>query len=136
MKAKVSQKQEAERKRKAEERELEKKKAEMREAERKRKAENKEHQQVNKENSRNGKYRTRGSCDELQQGEISNNECTVCFGAYKDDLMDGELHREWIQCTNESCGEWMHVECLSTNDAAFMCVRYVTIPLLRISANT
>ena len=89
----------------------------MREAERKRKAENKERQQANKENSsRNGKYRTRGSCDGLQKGEISNNECAVCFGVYEDDLMDGELHKEWIQCTKKSCGKWMHVECLSTND--------------------
>ena len=42
--------------------------------------------------------------------------CSICFGAYEDDLIDGELSQEWIQCTNESCEKWMHVECLSTND--------------------
>ena len=117
-KAEERQKREAERKRKAEEKEIEKKKkAELREAERKRKTELKEHRQANKENyARNRKYPTRSTGDGLQQGEISSNECAICFGAYEDDLIDGELSQEWIQCTNESCEKWMHVECLSTND--------------------
>ena len=108
-KAEERQKREAERKRKAKERELEKKKkAELREAERKRKADLKECCQANKENyPHNGKYHTRGSCGGLQQREISSNECAVYFGVYEDDLMDGELHREWIQCTNDSCEKLM-----------------------------
>ena len=84
-KAEERQKREAERKRKAEEKEIEKKKkAELREAERKRKAELKEHRQANKENyPRNRKYPTRGTGDGLQQGEISSNECAICFGVYE-----------------------------------------------------
>ena len=38
-----------------------------------------------------------------------------CFGVYEDDLIDGELSQEWIQCTNDRCEKWMYVECLSTD---------------------
>lgn len=35
--------------------------------------------------------------DGLQKAEISNDECAVCFGTYDEDVIDGELRREWIQ---------------------------------------
>ena len=51
----------------------------------------------------------------LQLAELSNNECGVCIGAYEDDFnTDGELVREWVQCTNKACGIWMHEDCLNT----------------------
>ena len=47
--------------------------------------------------------------------EISNNECTLCFGWYKEDLsVTGKLDREWVQCTNwgepERAPHWSVVE--------------------------
>ena len=34
----------------------------------------------------------------------------ACLGAYKEDIVDGVLEKEWIQCTNlEACGKWMHI---------------------------
>ena len=124
-KAEEKQKREEERKKKAEERELEKKrKAELRKVERRRKAEEKERRQAEKENCpvRNKKKHHRESRDGLQQGEISNNECATCFGLYEDDLVDGELCREWIRCTNNDCGKWMHIECLATaDDQLYVC---------------
>ena len=43
----------------------------------------------------------------VQSNEISNNECALCFGLYEDDLsMTGKLEREWVQCTNTTCGKW------------------------------
>ena len=50
----------------------------------------------------------------VQSNEISNNECALCFGLYEDDLsMTRKLEREWVQCTNITCGKWMHVEYLN-----------------------
>ena len=58
----------------------------------------------------------------VQSNEISNNECALCFGLYEDDLsMTGILEREWVQCTNTTCGKWMHAECLNTEDGMFVC---------------
>ena len=58
----------------------------------------------------------------LQDNEISNSECAVCFGLYEDDLsMTGKLEREWVQCTNELCGKWMHSECLDKENNMFVC---------------
>ena len=59
----------------------------------------------------------------LQHREISNNECAVCIGAYDDDVIDGELQREWIRCTNvHSCGKWMHCDCIYKNpDGSYKC---------------
>jgi len=38
----------------------------------------------------------------VQNREISNNECAVCFGLYQDDLSTTEKWmREWVECTNE-----------------------------------
>ena len=40
----------------------------------------------------------------VQNREISNNECAVCFGLYQDDLSTtGKLMREWVECTNQRC---------------------------------
>ena len=58
----------------------------------------------------------------VQSTEISNDECALCFGLYEDDLSTtGKLEREWVQCTNVSCGKWMHSECLNTDDNMFVC---------------
>ena len=40
------------------------------------------------------------------------NECIACFGLFEDD----EDSLEWIECTNESCKVWSHVECLEMCD--------------------
>lgn len=55
--------------------------------------------------------------DGLQKAEISYDECAVCFGTYDEDVIDGELRREWIQCTNLDCNKWMHSECLVAADS-------------------
>lgn len=54
------------------------------------------------------------STDGLQHGEISNNECTACFGLFEDDLIDGKPAEE---CMNDECGKWMHIRCLATSDS-------------------
>lgn len=51
----------------------------------------------------------------LQEAEISISECAACFGLYEDDITDGQLMHEWIQCTDPDCGKWMHVDCFSTD---------------------
>ena len=58
----------------------------------------------------------------VQSNEISSNECALCFGLYEEDLsMTGKLEREWVQCTNATCGKWMHAECLNIEDGMFVC---------------
>ena len=66
---------------------------------------------------------------ELQGGaayqEISKDMCYVCLGLWKDD-MDEETGclmpgREWIQCSDEECGVWSHVECLEETAGGFSC---------------
>ena len=37
-----------------------------------------------------------------QSSQSMNNECTTCFGEYKDDLSDGVPIKSWIQCTVKS----------------------------------
>jgi len=56
------------------------------------------------------------SSEGIQNHEISMNECAVCFGAYDDDLCDGNLLHEWVQCTSADCSKWMHEECLEKDD--------------------
>ena len=52
-----------------------------------------------------------------QHHESGNNECTLCFRNYNDDLSDdGTLTREWIQCTDDVCGKWMHEDCPPKNE--------------------
>ena len=54
---------------------------------------------------------------------VSSNECIVCLGDYSDDIDSetGKLLKEWIQCTNENCVVWMHVECADTSDENYVC---------------
>ena len=102
----------AERMKKAEEREeIKRKKAEAREAEKRRKTKLK---LANKEN------RSRNNKGGLQEAEISSDECATCFGLYEDDLIDGQLVQEWIQCTDPDCGKWMHINCLDTDSKGEM----------------
>ena len=118
-KAEEKLKREAERKRKAEEKELEKKRrAEQREAAKKRKAELQQKQAAEREKcTRTGKQQVSAADDGLQSAEISSNECAACLGAYEEDIIDGVLEKEWIQCTNlEACRKWMHCTCLSTDE--------------------
>ena len=113
-------KREAERKRRAEERELEKKrKAEQREAEKKRKAELRQKLGAERE-KRTRSVKQQASVNEngIQSAKISSNECAACLGAYEDDIIDGVLRKEWIQCTNSYAGgKWMHCSCLSTDES-------------------
>ena len=56
----------------------------------------------------------------LQGQEVLSNECAACFGLYEDvDPDSGDITREWIQCTDEDCGVWMHTECLDKCDDDF-----------------
>ena len=59
----------------------------------------------------------------LQGREVSSNECAACFGLYEEDVDpdSGDITREWIQCTDEDCGVWMHTECLDKCDDDFVC---------------
>ena len=59
-----------------------------------------------------------------QNEESTNNECTVCFGEYQDDLSpDGLPLKNWIQCTSEECKKWMHEDCICKNsDDTLVCV--------------
>ena len=45
--------------------------------------------------------------DELQR-TISSDECGVCLGAYDKDIKDGELLKEWIQCTDSKYHSYFH----------------------------
>ena len=65
---------------------------------------------------------SKSSCG-LQREEISSDECAVCLGAYQDDFSEnGELMREWLQCTRDSCAKWMHQDCLEEDDGVYVCV--------------
>ena len=58
----------------------------------------------------------------LQGREVSSNECAACFGLYEDvDPDSGDITQEWIQCTDEDCGVWMHTERLDKCDDDFVC---------------
>ena len=61
--------------------------------------------------------------DGVQSREISNNECAVCFSLYQDDLSStGKLLTEWVECANEGCKKWMHIQCLQLRDGLYACV--------------
>ena len=64
-----------------------------------------------------------GCSDEHTTREESDqSECSVCLGRYEDDIIDGVLQKEWVQCTNTSrCGLWMHSDCLSTEGNSYVC---------------
>ena len=60
--------------------------------------------------------------------ESSKDMFCVCLGLWKDD-MDKETGclmpgREWIQCSDEECGVWSHVECLE-EEAGYFHARFV-----------
>ena len=108
---------EAERKKKAEEREqIEKQKAKAREAERWYKV------GLNLANRENCSSRRRSVVEDvLQEAEINSIECAACFRLYEDDVADGQLTQGWIQCTENSCGKWIHVSCLDTDGEMCIC---------------
>ena len=49
-----------------------------------------------------------------QSRSTSGDTCAVCCGAYVDDVDDttGEVTADWIQCTEDDCAAWSHVDCL------------------------
>jgi len=47
----------------------------------------------------------------IQHRELSENECTVCFGLYEEDPEPVE----WLKCTNEDCNVWSHTNCLEVS---------------------
>lgn len=122
---------EEEKKRKAIEREQKqkerKKKAQEKEEEKKRKAAIRAMKRAEKENTeprarRTSHASTIGESSGLQHAEINNNECAVCIGSFDDDIIDGKLQREWIQCTNTAlCGKWMHCDCSVNSDGLYVC---------------
>lgn len=118
---------EADKKQKAAEREWRmqerKKAAEEKEAEKKRKAKLRAKKNADKEN-RSCRNRKTLPCDSsgLQHREVSDNECVVCLGVYDDDIVEGELQREWIRCKNvDTCGKWMHCERSDKQYGSYLC---------------
>ena len=117
---------EAEKKKKEEERkskalEREKKKAQLEEDERA--AKRKEKSKVTKVFVTRSKGHNCESGYSPQHSESGVNECTVCFGNYKDDLSeDGTPTRGWIQCTDNECSKWMHEDCISKDGDIMICV--------------
>ena len=59
-----------------------------------------------------------------QRREVSSNECAVCFSLYDEDIDSetGDLMSDWIQCTNDGCGVWVHTECLDKCDVTMFAV--------------
>jgi len=58
----------------------------------------------------------------IQNGEVSSNECTFCFGLYQDNLSStGKLMIEWVTYTNNNCKKGMHSQCLKVNNELYMC---------------
>ena len=54
--------------------------------------------------------------------DCDQSECAVCLGAYRDDVIDGVLVKEWIRCTNtDTCGLWMHADCVDMEEDNFVC---------------
>ena len=71
------------------------------------------------------KRRRVGESSGVRYEEAAQDSCSVCFGLYKDDL-DEETgciatDREWIQCSDQDCGVWSHVECLEESNGGFIC---------------
>ena len=107
---------EAEKQRKIEERQ---RKAQEREEKNKLKQQKKS---VKPRKSTNTVGESNTSASGLQGEEISSDECAVCLGAYQEDFHEnGELVREWLQCTNESCVKWMHQDCLREDNDVYTC---------------
>ena len=120
---------EKEKKKKAEERdkktaERQKKAAEKEELKRQKAKEREQRLKQKTKNSKGAASKASGetSTNGIQSGEISSNECAVCFGAYDEDLVDGKPTRDWIQCTYADCSKWMHEECLEKDsDNCMIC---------------
>lgn len=58
-----------------------------------------------------------------------NNECTVCLGLCESDIEDGELTREWVQCTNQQYSQWMHSDCLKQDCMSVTAARHTSSSL-------
>ena len=60
-----------------------------------------------------------------QSRSTSGDTCAVCCGAYVDDVDDitGEVTADWIQCTEDDCVAWSHVDCLDQDagGGGYMC---------------
>lgn len=63
-----------------------------------------------------------GNGEHKAQENGDQNEYSVCLGRYEDNIIDGILQKEWVQCTNTSTfGLWMHSDCLSTEGSSYVC---------------
>jgi len=71
----------------------------------------------------NPKKKRSDSDNGLQGREVSSNECARCFGLYDEDVDPdtGDVTCDWIQCTSDNCGVWMHTECLAKCDGDYVC---------------
>jgi ATP-dependent Clp protease ATP-binding subunit ClpA len=58
-----------------------------------------------------------------QSRKVSGDTCAVCCGTYADDVDDvtGEVTADWIQCTDDDCAAWSHVECLEEDAGGVIC---------------
>ena len=67
------------------------------------------------------------TCAILVDNPVHDDICLVCTGHYLNDInketglvMGG---RDWIQCTDEECGVWSHVECLDVSSGSYICAK-------------
>ena len=68
-------------------------------------------------------YPKRKRMDPKSNQETNEDVCCVCFGLYKDDV--NKSNCEWIQCSSEDCGIWIHVCCLEETDGGYVCAAKV-----------
>ena len=88
----------------------------------KREEKKKQKQQKKPKRSSNKVGESSTSLSGLQREEISSDECAMCLGAYQDDFDEnGELVREWLLCTSESCAKWMHQDRLIGDNDVYTC---------------
>ena len=60
------------------------------------------------------KRRAAEADNQPQSRSTSGDTCAVCCGAYVDDIDDvtGDVTANWIQCTDDDCVAWSHMDCL------------------------
>ena len=89
---------------------------------RERKRKKKDEEMEEKEKKTKKSTRSTTSCVYVQIEEVSSNERAACLGLYEEDISDGELMCEWIQCTGQYCNKWMHSGYLQGNeDGLYKC---------------
>lgn len=68
-------------------------------------------------------YPTRKAPKTLEKfAKTSDDVCAVCTGAYVDDIDEsGDVTADWIQCADNNCAVWSHVDCLERQATGYVC---------------